>query len=114
MHYSTDKPGPVAKETVKHYVIRPNCSMNWPMTLRLIVIIAIVMLLIAIGFLTMGLWLVLPFLGLELIFIVVAFYIVSCNAKRIETIEISQYKIKIQQHRPLVSKARAIQTFELV
>jgi len=47
------------------------------------------MLFIAIGFISLGLWLVVPFLGFELVIITTVFYVVSCNAKRIETIEIS-------------------------
>ncbi len=58
MHDSINKLTP----TVKHYIIRPNCSMNWIVTIRLLGLIAIVMALIAIGFLILGLWLVLPFL----------------------------------------------------
>ncbi len=99
--------------TVKHYIIRPNCSMNWAVTIRLLGLIAIVLALIAIGFLLLGLWLVLPFLGLELVFIITAFYIVARQHRAFETIEISQYKIKIQQYRPLAIKTGAIQTFEL-
>jgi uncharacterized membrane protein len=80
--------------------------MNWTVTVRLISLIAI-------GFSILGLWLVIPFFGLELIAIFVAFYIVSCNAKRLETIDISEYKITIKQHRPLAIKTREVQTFEL-
>lgn len=83
-------------------VIRPNCSLSWQRTVAVYCGICVVSLTIALGFALLGFWLILPFAGLELIALAVAFYHCAACAHRREVISIQGGTVAIMRglHRP--------------
>lgn len=59
------------------FLIRPNCPVLWRDVVRFYTGIVIVSLSIAAGFAAKGAWLILPFAGLEMLALGIAFYIVA-------------------------------------
>ncbi len=69
-------------------VIRPNCSLSWQRTVAVYCGICGVSLTIALGFALLGFWLILPFAGLELIALAIAFYLCAVRVNSREVISI--------------------------
>ena len=62
-------------------MIRPNCSLPWRGTVRFYLGIVIVSLGIAAAFAMKGIWLILPFAGLEMVALGAALYIVARDGR---------------------------------
>ena len=77
-------------------VVRPNQSMSWHGNLMLLASLGIVTFSIAIGFALQGLWLVLPFAGLEVLLVGIGLYATCRRLSRSEVISVSPYTVSIE------------------
>lgn len=90
-------------------LIRPNRSMS-PRAMAVIVIcFAVLALTIALSFLTLGLWLVLPFAGLEIFVLGVVFAVVSQRANDFDLVIVNDDEVTITQRR---GKAESLRRFQ--
>ncbi|MGD2118798.1 MAG: DUF2244 domain-containing protein [Chromatiales bacterium] len=78
-------------------VIRPNRSTSWNETMVFLTGISVVSLVIAFAFLMMGYWMVLPFTGLELLLLAVAFYKVARDGQRCQVISVDEKTVRIEK-----------------
>lgn len=78
--------------------VRPNNSLSPLNGLKLLVALASLALVVALGFVHIGAWLVLPFAGLELVAFACAFYYLNLHADDFETITILDDVVVIEQH----------------
>lgn len=77
-------------------VIRPNQSLSWRGNMVVLASLGLVMATIATGFALMGLWLVLPFAGLELLAVAVALYLTCRRLANSEVISLSPAAIRVE------------------
>ncbi|HSR02572.1 MAG TPA: DUF2244 domain-containing protein, partial [Methylophilaceae bacterium] len=78
-------------------VARPNASLSPDGSLKLLIVLAIVMLVVSIGFIHIGAWLVMPFAGLELLAFATAFYHVNLHAADYESITIEEDRVIVEK-----------------
>jgi uncharacterized membrane protein len=78
-------------------VARPNNSLSPENSLKLMVVLAIIAFVVALGFTHMGAWLVLPFAGLELAAFAYAFYYIYLHSNDYESIAIEDDKIIVEK-----------------
>ena len=78
--------------------VRPNNSLSPLNSMKLMAALAALALVIALGFVHIGAWLVLPFAGLELVAFAFAFYYIRLHAGDFETITILDDVVRIEQH----------------
>ena len=76
--------------------IRPNCSLSWRDTVRVFTVIAIVSVSIAVMFAWLGLWLVVPFTGLELMALGGVLYYCALRGQRLEVIQFDSDEGQVQ------------------
>ena len=69
-------------------IARPNNSLSVDDSVKLLAALAGIALVVALGFLHIGAWLVLPFAGAEMILVAGAFYYMQCHADDFESITI--------------------------
>ena len=81
------------------FVVMPNQSMSWRGMVRMYSVIASVTLLVAVGCYLMGLTLVLPFSGVELLIVWTVFYITARHGNRREVIIIGEEVVTVQAGR---------------
>lgn len=74
----------------QRFMIRPNCSLPWREMVRFYLGIVMVSFSIAIAFAMKGLWLILPFAGLEMLALGVALYIVAHRGARWQLLSIHE------------------------
>ncbi|MDX1512172.1 MAG: DUF2244 domain-containing protein [Gammaproteobacteria bacterium] len=79
------------------FVIRPNRSLSWTQTKIVYASLASVCLIVATGFTVMGLWLVLPFAGAEVIALAIGFYLCSLSGKAIEVVSINGNRVSVEK-----------------
>ena len=85
------------KENNTHRILlRPNRSTSWRLSIFFIGFLALTCLSIGIAFAFLGATLILPFAGLEVIFISICVYLVLLNSYRQEVIVITQDKLRIE------------------
>jgi len=77
-------------------IARPNNSLSLDGGIKLLTAMAIVTVIIAIGFAHIGAWMVLPFAGLELLAFAYAFYYVYLHAGDFESIAIEEDKVIVE------------------
>ena len=77
--------------------VRPNNSLSPLNNLKLLVVVSVVALLIALGFVSVGAWLVLPFAGLELIAFAYAFYYISIRANDFEMVTVTDDAVVVEK-----------------
>ena len=82
----------------KQITVRPNNSLSQLNSVKLLVALATLALVVALAFVHVGAWLVLPFAGLELLAFAYAFYLLSLHADDFETITFVNDKVVIEQH----------------
>jgi uncharacterized membrane protein len=75
---------------------KPNSSLTADGKLKVILLLSVIPCLIGIGFSAMGVWLVMPFVGIELLALAYAFYYVNTHEGDYETITIDGDKLKIE------------------
>lgn len=78
-------------------IARPNNSLSPENSLKLMVILAVIAFVIALGFTHVGAWLVLPFAGVELAAFGYAFYYIYLHSGDFESIAIEEDKIIIEK-----------------
>jgi uncharacterized membrane protein len=78
-------------------VARPNVSLSPEGSLKLLLVLAIVMLVVSIGFMHIGAWMVMPFAGLELLALAIAFYYVNLHSADFESITIEDDRVVIEK-----------------
>lgn len=89
----------VADGEIGHFVLTPNRSLSWRGNLVFVASITLIAMSIAIGFALLGLWLVLPFAGLEVGLLFIALYITALKGHCRE-------ELKIDKDRVVLSRAR--------
>jgi len=77
-------------------ILRPNNSLSPQDGLKVILALTLVVLLVSLGFMHMGAWLVLPFAGLEVLAIAYAFYTVYLHSADFESITIADDSVVIE------------------
>jgi|APFre7841882590_1041340.scaffolds.fasta_scaffold76487_2 uncharacterized membrane protein len=78
-------------------IARPNNSLSLKDGIKLLAAMAIVTLVIGLGFTHIGAWMVLPFAGLELLAFACAFYYVYLHAGDYESIAIEEDKVIVEK-----------------
>ena len=85
------------EENTYRILLRPNQSTDWKTSIIFISIIAITCLAIGIGFAFAGATMILPFAGLEVIFVGVCVYLVMKKTYKQEVITLTQETLKIEK-----------------
>jgi uncharacterized membrane protein len=75
---------------------KPNSSLTASSKLRVILFLSVIPSLIGIGFSMIGVWLVMPFVGLELVALAYAFYYINAHENDYESITIEGEKLEIK------------------
>lgn len=83
--------------TATQFIVKHNQSLSWQGNKLFIVYIAILSFGIAIFFALQGLWLILPFAGLEILALTVALYICNLRGREREVITIEPEKLVIEK-----------------
>jgi uncharacterized membrane protein len=91
--------------------VRPNNSLSPLNGLKLLVALASLALVVALGFVHIGAWLVLPFAGLELVAFAFAFYYLKLHADDFESITILDDVVVVEQHTYNKSKKTEFQRY---
>lgn len=89
------------------FILRANQSMSWRQTLIFLYLIGTVNAIIAAGCLYFGLWLVLPFSGLEMVLLTVCLYLVSRQTNTHEVITVDKNHIIIESGCRRIAKRKA-------
>ncbi|WP_132970977.1 DUF2244 domain-containing protein [Thiogranum longum] len=76
-------------------MIRPNCSLPWRETVQFYLGMVIVSFSIAIAFAMKGMWLILPFAGLEMLVLGIALYVVARRSMRWQMLNIHDNYVDI-------------------
>jgi len=80
-------------------ILTPNRSMSWRQMLVFYLITCVLALTIALFFLIQGLWMILPFSGLEMLVLGVGLYLTSLDAYRFEVITVDAELVKVSKGR---------------
>ena len=94
---------------LSRFVVTPNCSMTWRDNKIFVASLATISFGIAGAFAMQGLWMILPFAGIEIIFLTVILYLCCLRATQCEVISIDADNIQIEVGR---QKAREIHSFQ--
>ena len=78
-------------------LIRPNQSISWKSSIVFILVIAFTCLTIGLGFAYVGATLILPFAGLEVLFVGICVYLVLNKTSQQEVITLSKEKLTIEK-----------------
>ena len=78
-------------------LIRPNQSISWKSSIAFILVIAFTCLTIGLGFAYVGATLILPFAGLEVLFVGICVYLVLNKTSQQEVITLSKDKLIIEK-----------------
>ena len=85
------------EDNIHRILLRPNQSSDWKTSLLFILRIAFTCLTIGIGFALAGATMILPFAGLEIIFVAICVYLVMKNTYKQEVITLTKDKLKIEK-----------------
>lgn len=80
-----------------HIILSPNLSVRWSDNVLFLYVVCGMAALIGISFTMLGMWLVLPFTGLEVIALVAVVYYVSHKCRRIEVIRVEDGCVQVEQ-----------------
>ena len=86
-----------SEECTHSILLRPNQSTDWKSSLLFIFIIAFTCLSIGIGFAFAGAIMILPFAGLEILFVGICVYLVMKKTYKQEVITLTKEKLKIEK-----------------
>lgn len=78
-------------------IVKPNHSLSKADGLKFLTVVFLLMLLVAIGFMKIGAWLVLPFAGLEFLAFVYAFHLINARAGDFESISVEGDAVKVER-----------------
>lgn len=79
-----------------HIVLSPNMSVAWRDNLMFLYVVCSIALCIGFSFALMGMWMVLPFTGLEIIALVAVVYYVGHKCHRIEVISVEDGCVRVE------------------
>jgi uncharacterized membrane protein len=79
------------------FVLSPNCSIDWSELVLFYLLTCLVALAVGLFFTLQGLWLVLPFSGLEMLVLGVGLYLTSRKAYRREVITLDPDRVRIEK-----------------
>jgi len=79
------------------FVLAPNCSISWPALLLFYLLTCLVALAVGLFFTLQGLWLVLPFSGLEMLALGIGLYVTSRKVYRKEVITLDPERTRIEK-----------------
>jgi uncharacterized membrane protein len=88
-----------ADRTAYRFVVRPNCALTWRTTKYLLWFFAACFAAVGAYFASLGAWLVLPFAGLELVVLVMGFYLSALAGHTREVIEIEGPVLRVLRGR---------------
>lgn len=91
--------------------VRPNSSLSPLGSLKLLVVLCVLALLIALSFVHIGAWLVLPFAGLELVAFAFAFHYLSLHVGDFESITVVNDLVVIEKRSYKVSTKSEFQRY---
>lgn len=89
----------VGGDEIRRLVIAPNRSMSWRQTVWFFVSIGAVTLGVASAFAALGLWMILPFAGLELLALGTCLYLVALRGDRREVVSVTSDQVKVEKGR---------------
>jgi uncharacterized membrane protein len=78
------------------WLLRPTRSMTWPEAKRFILLVTLMCATIGGSFAWFGLWMVMPFCGIEALAVALAFYVVLRDGERRELVRIEGEKLVIE------------------
>ena len=78
-------------------ILSPNCSISWRELIIFYLITCLLALFIGLFFAFNGMWLVLPFSGLEMLALGTGLYIVSRNTHRREVISLDEQQVRVEK-----------------
>jgi len=78
-------------------IAKPNDSLSEEQKAKLLAVIGLILLLVGLGFLRIGAWMVLPFAGLELVIFCYAFYTLYLHANEFESITFDRDALHIEK-----------------
>jgi uncharacterized membrane protein len=79
------------------FILAPNCSISWRELLVFYLGICLVSLAVGLFFTLQGLWLVLPFSGMEMLALGVALYLTSRKMHRREVITLDRQRVRVEK-----------------
>lgn len=80
-----------------HIILSPNLSARWRTNVNFLYIATFFALVIGTGFASIGLWLILPFTGLEILALVTLIYYVAHKCHRIEVIHFDRERVCVER-----------------
>ena len=89
-----DKSGVVAG---RRFVLSPNCSISWHDLVLFYVMTCMLLLAIGVFFTLQGMWLILPFSGLEMLVLGIGLYLTSRKVHRREVIILERERTRIEK-----------------
>ena len=92
------------------FIVTPNCSMSWRANKLFVTSLAVVSFGIAGLFALQGLWVILPFVGFEIVFLALVLYWSCLRASRREVISINADNIQIEVGRQYAQHSRRLQS----
>lgn len=92
-------------------IARPNNSLSPDDSIKLLAGIATVEILIALGFVSIGAWLVLPFAGLEILAFAYAFYTIYLHTDDFESITIEEDRVIVEKRNDKESSKTVFQRY---
>ena len=92
------------------FVLSPNCSISWRELVLFYIFTCVVALAIGVFFTLQGLWLVLPFSGLEMLALGFALYLTSRKVNRKEVITLDQHRTRIEKGVQQIDKSWEFET----
>ncbi|MDH3220197.1 MAG: DUF2244 domain-containing protein [Gammaproteobacteria bacterium] len=92
------------------FVLSPNCSITWRELVLFYIFTCVVALAIGIFFTIQGMWLVLPFSGLEMLAFGGCLYLTSRKVYRREVITLDQHRTRIEKGVQQVSQSWEFET----
>jgi len=87
----------VNSDNCYRFVLSPNCSISWRELVLFYLITCLVALAVGLFFTLQGLWLVLPFSGLEMLALGIGLYLASRKVYRREVITLNQDHTRIEK-----------------
>ncbi len=90
-------------------ILKPNDSESWQVNTRVALSLAIVSGIISLWFLWLGMWMILPFCGLEIAAVYTALYLCKCNNTRTEVIIFERDKVIIERGRRFAQTRKVYQ-----
>ena len=81
----------------RHWLIRPNQSLSWQRAVRVYIAIAACCLGVGVFFALLGYWPVLPFAGLEVIVLGIAFYSCQLRSQQREVVTVDADRVSVDK-----------------